>query len=134
MNALCDSPYTTYNRRMADLKVIETFPDYMDAIVAKSYLESHDIPVFAHGAHHAGIDWMMQTALQGVRLMTVPSALEAAQNLLRELPTRKALVDPPFIAEVTAGAVTAASMLTLGPFFAMFLPIWRRWMRLFRKT
>jgi len=117
---------------MSKLEVIGTFPDHVDAQIAKSYLESHGIHVFAHGEHHAAMDWLLQPALQGVRLMTVPQSLRTARNLLSEVPRRENQANPPIAAEIAVGTVMMTSFFVFGELLMMFAPILRRWTRWFQ--
>lgn len=63
---------------------IDRFDHPTDAHIAAGRLESEGIPVFLLGIHHASINWLIATALGGIRLQVPAQYEDEARRLLAE--------------------------------------------------
>ena len=63
---------------------IEHFYHPTEAHIAAGRLESEGIPVFLHGINHATANWLMTTALGGIRLQVPGNAVEEAKEILAD--------------------------------------------------
>ena len=63
---------------------IEHFYHPTEAHIAAGRLESEGIPVLLHGINHASANWLMVTALGGIRLQVPGNAVEDAKEILAD--------------------------------------------------
>ena len=54
----------------------------IEAQIAKSQLESEDIPAFLHSVNHSSMVWPITLALGGIQLQVPPSAAARAKEIL----------------------------------------------------
>jgi hypothetical protein len=54
----------------------------VEAQIAKSRLESEDIPAFLHSVNHSSMVWPITLALGGIQLQVPPSAVSRAKKIL----------------------------------------------------
>ncbi len=66
------------------LITIERFRDHSEAIVARSLLESANIPVYLAGENFVRLDWQMSQLVGGIRLQVAPADEAAALELLHQ--------------------------------------------------
>ena len=61
---------------------IEHFYHPIEAHIAAGRLKSEGIPVFLHGINHATANWLITTALGGIRLQVPGNAVGEAKEIL----------------------------------------------------
>ena len=61
---------------------IKHFYHPTEAHIAAGRLGSEGIPVFLHGINHATANWLITTALGGIRLQVPENAVEDAKQIL----------------------------------------------------
>jgi len=66
------------------LVTIERYRDHSEAIVARSLLESANIPVYLADENFVRLDWQMSQLVGGIRLQVAPADEAAALELLRQ--------------------------------------------------
>lgn len=79
---LVDAGYDQTDARA--LITIERYRDHSEAIVARSLLESANIPVYLADENFVRLDWQMSNLVGGIRLQVAPADEAAALELLRQ--------------------------------------------------
>ena len=64
---------------------VDHFYHPTDAHIAAGKLKSEGIPVFLLGIHHASANWLISTALGGIRLQVPANHVDDAHQLLKEI-------------------------------------------------
>lgn len=81
---LRDSPVA--EERLPRLVTIRTFRDVPNALLAKSVLESAQIPCFLSDENLIRMDWFWSNALGGIKLLVKEEDASAASELLDQQP------------------------------------------------
>lgn len=80
-----------------NLVLLEKYYRPTIAHIARSVLESHNIPCVLFDEHHHSVNWLTRTALGGVRLMVPPEHLEAARIILLTTNEQADVTDEPLL-------------------------------------
>ncbi len=69
---------------MATLITVESFTDPLDAHLAKGRLEAEGIQAYIAHENHIWANWMLSTALGGVKLQVFETDLDKARKIIKE--------------------------------------------------
>ena len=107
------------------LVVVATYPDAIQANIAKGLLESEGIDVVLRDEHLVTANWMLSNALGGVRLMVPISSADDANRLLQQASRGELALDDEESAllcpECGSGRITAGSRSWRVAFAALML-------------
>jgi hypothetical protein len=118
---------------MATMVTVAIYHDLADAMVARSCLEAYGLVAVLPEWNHATIAWHFVFALHGLRLWTIDSSAEVAQQLLGYVAdpehatvTMKQTSSWLFADIAIVDLATAAAAFVLA---GLPMPVWKRRMR-----